>query len=111
MKYSISNLAREFGLSRSTLLYYDSIGLLSPQKRSKGDYRVYSQEQYEKLWQICQLRDTGLSLKEIAVIIGQGGSHRGKLLRQRLSAINSEISQLRRQQKVIVDLLANKKLL
>ncbi len=40
---TIGRLARRFGLSRSTLLYYDSIGLLSPSTRSAKDYRLYLQ--------------------------------------------------------------------
>ncbi|WDP91147.1 MAG: MerR family transcriptional regulator [Desulfobacter sp.] len=111
MKYSISKLAKEFGLSRSTLLYYDSIGLLSPDKRTTSDYRIYTDKHYEKLKQICLLRSTGLSLKKITEILKQGKSHRGELLRQRLNSINDEINQLRTQQKIIVGLLANTKLL
>ena len=111
MEYSISKLAKAFGLSRSTLLYYDSIGLLKPDKRASGDYRVYTDKHYDRLRQICQLRSTGLALKEIADILKQGKSHRAELLTQRLAAINSEINSLRSQQKIIVELLANKKLL
>ncbi len=111
MEYSVSKLAKEFGLSRSTLLYYDSIGLLSPGKRASGDYRVYTDEHYCKLEQICELRRTGLSLNEIAEILKQGKSHRAELLQQRLSAINDEINDLRCQQQIIVGLLGNKKLL
>lgn len=40
--YHISQLAQQFGLSRSTLLYYDRIGLLSPSARSEAGYRQYS---------------------------------------------------------------------
>ena len=111
MEFSISKLAKEFGLSRSTLLYYDSIGLLKPGKRASGDYRVYSEEHYNKLKQICQLRSTGLSLKEIEAILQHGKSHRAELLQQRLAKINEEINSLRKQQQVIVELLDNKELL
>jgi DNA-binding transcriptional MerR regulator len=34
--YHITQLARQFGLSRSTLLYYDRIGLLSPALSPRG---------------------------------------------------------------------------
>ena len=111
MEYTISKLAKEFGLSRSTLLYYDSIGLLKPGRRLSGDYRYYTDEHYDKLRQICMLRSTGVSLKEIASILKKGNSYRAELLQQRLSDINYEINRLRIQQKTIVDLLANKKLL
>jgi len=40
-RYPDSQLAGRFGLSRSTLLYYDSIGLLSPSERTASNYRLY----------------------------------------------------------------------
>jgi DNA-binding transcriptional MerR regulator len=42
--YSISKLARAFGLSRSTLLYYDRIGLLAASGRTGSGYRCYSEK-------------------------------------------------------------------
>ena len=41
--YTVGQLAKLFGLSRSTLLYYDEIGLLSPSARSASNYRLYSE--------------------------------------------------------------------
>ena len=35
-------LAKSAGLSRSTLLYYDRLGLLRPVGRSESNYRLYS---------------------------------------------------------------------
>lgn len=46
-----------------------------------------------------------------SVDIKKGRSHRAELLEQRLADINDEINHLRIQQKTIVDLLSNKKLL
>ena len=39
---TIGKLARKFDLSRSTLLYYDRIGLLKPSGRTRANYRVYT---------------------------------------------------------------------
>ncbi len=38
---TVSMLARRCGLSRSTLLYYESIGLLRRPPRTTGNYRAY----------------------------------------------------------------------
>jgi len=46
--YRIRELAGLFGLSRSTLLYYDRIGLLSPSARSESGYRLYSAADRER---------------------------------------------------------------
>lgn len=40
---TVGRLTKKFGLSRSTLLYYDSIGLLTPAAHMKGEYRTYGQ--------------------------------------------------------------------
>jgi SAM-dependent methyltransferase len=40
--FTIGALARRFSLARSTLLYYDRIGLLCPRGRSQGNDRLYS---------------------------------------------------------------------
>ena len=39
---TVTRLARHFGLSRSALLYYESIGLLKPGRRNGNNYRAYS---------------------------------------------------------------------
>lgn len=67
--YRISQLARMFGLSRSTLLYYDRIGLLRPSGRSRTNYRVYSNADRQRLEQICRYRRTGMSLETIAAVL------------------------------------------
>ncbi len=106
--YTIGRLAKEFGLSRSTLLYYDSIGILSPSGRNRVNYRTYTGEDRDRLEQICTYRRTGLSLKDIGRIMNKGG-RRGivPLLEKRLEALSREISGLRSQQHFIVKLLKN----
>jgi DNA-binding transcriptional MerR regulator len=49
---TISALARRFHLSRSTLLYYDRIGLLRPGGRSLKAYRQYGETEVARLEQI-----------------------------------------------------------
>jgi len=66
---TIGRLASKFNLSRSTLRYYDSIGVLSPIKRGKGNYRIYSEDDCNRLEQIASYRQTGLSLQRIKEIL------------------------------------------
>jgi len=105
--HTVSKLAQRFGLSRSTLLYYDRIGLLRPSGRSPGDYRLYDDEDCERLEQICQLRQTGLSLKQIGQLLDGKESAPQHILKQRLAELNQEINQLRQQQQAIVRLLGD----
>lgn len=50
--YTVGRLVRRFGLSRSALLYYDTIGLLRPSRRARGDYRRYGPADARRLEQI-----------------------------------------------------------
>jgi DNA-binding transcriptional MerR regulator len=106
--YTIGQLAKKSGLSRSTLLYYDSIGLFSPSGRSASNYRTYTEGDRDRLEQICTFRRTGLSLADISRIMKTRGK-RGviPLLEKRLDALNGEIRALRNQQHFIVKLLKN----
>lgn len=106
--YRISELAKIFGLSRSALLYYDKIGLLSPRERSCADYRIYTEKDRRMLEEISRLRDAGIALQAIKKLISGAASHRMDILRHRLSDINNEIGRLRRQQRLILSLLDDK---
>jgi len=107
MTYTISALAKKFGLSRTALLYYDSIGLLSPKRRNPAGYRVYTEKDVLLLKEITCLRNTGLSLKDIRGILGRKVSRREGIFRKRLYGINGEIHRLREQQRLILALLGS----
>lgn len=111
---TVGRLARRFGLSRSTLLYYDRIGLLSPSERSAADYRLYSAADVRRLEKILAFRGVGLPLESIGSLLGEVDSASGlesdsrsvdEALEDRLVAIDREIVGLRRQQEVILRLL------
>jgi MerR family transcriptional regulator, thiopeptide resistance regulator len=103
--FTIGQVAKKFGLSRSTLLYYDSIGLLSPGGRSESNYRLYSRDDLDKMERIRLFRSAGLPLEAIAALLDKPGSELDTTLEQRLDTINSEIQALRNQQKVILKIL------
>ena len=110
MNYSISQVARKFGVARSTLLYYDSIGLLSPSRRTAANYRLYNDNDLRRMEQIARFRSAGVGLQEIQKLLGSPSSHCAEILQTRLAAINAEISRLRSQQAIIVGLLGRQRL-
>lgn len=67
--YKITQLAHEFGLSRSTLLYYDRVGLLAPASRSESGYRLYTPADRERLQTICTYRQAGLTIDDMASLL------------------------------------------
>lgn len=109
MRYSIGRVAKRFGLSRSTLLYYDSIGLLVPSSRSPSNYRLYSEPDIKRLEQITVYREAGLPLRAIGDLLDGKRGPAAAVLEGRLLQINREIQALRNQQQVLVSLLRNRK--
>lgn len=110
--YTVGRLARKYGLSRSTLLYYDSIGLLKPSQHSKGDYRQYSENDAERLQTICAYREAGVALKDIrAILDSQGDSELTQVLENRLKELREEADALQHQQKLVAGLLGKPDLL
>jgi DNA-binding transcriptional MerR regulator len=108
---TIGALAKTAGLSRSTLLYYDRLGLLSPGNRNRAGYRLYSPSDAERLERICLHRQMGIALKEIAKLLDDAeGPAAVAILKRRLQGLGREIAGLRRQQRYIVNMLKQKPL-
>ena len=105
MSLTVTNLARSCNLARSTVLYYESIGLVKRPKRSAGNYRVYSEKDLERLRQICTYRDAGLTLADIRSILDAPGSDAAAVLRRRLTELSAGIERLRQHQRTIARLL------
>lgn len=102
--FRITELGRRFGLSRSTLLYYDRIGLLRPSGRNQADYRFYTQDDLNRLERICFFREAGLSLSEIAHLLRNTNSD-SSILEGRLRKISLEVATLKSQQRLITGML------
>lgn len=108
--YTIGQVAKRYSLSRSTLIYYDSIGVLTPGGRSGSNYRLYSEDDLNKMDRIQLFRSAGLSLEAISSLLEQENSELNAILEKRLLAINGEIQGLRDQQNVILKILENESL-
>ena len=108
--WTVSKLAARCGLSRGTLLYYESIGLLKPPARSAGNYRSYGERDLQRLQQICAYRHAGLTLDDIRAVFIQmdrGESDAAAVLKRRLVALDGEIETRRAHQRAILKLLKN----
>ena len=103
--YRIGQLAREFGLARSTLLYYDHIGLLRPTGRSKAGYRLYAPAERLRLEMICGYRQAGLALEDIRRLLDQAQDDSCAVLQRRLRELGAEIRTLRLQQRLLAGML------
>ena len=67
--FVISMAAKVLGLRTQTLRYYESLGLLSP-GRTKGNQRVYSNSDIDRVRRIRSLTDDlGLNLAGVEVVM------------------------------------------
>lgn len=102
---TIGQLGKKASLSRSTLLYYDKLGLLKPSGRSNANYRLYTIKDLARLDKIMLYREAGISLSEILQLLQSDDHNLNPVLEKRLIKLNSEISLMRQQQQLIVKLL------
>lgn len=63
-----SQVSKLAGISKRTLQYYDDEGVLTA-KRSKNNYRLYSQEDLEEIWKIMIYKEIGFDLNEIKQLL------------------------------------------
>lgn len=103
--WTVSKLAQRCGLSRGTLLYYESIGLLKAPARSAANYRRYGEGDLRRLQQICAYRHAGLTLDDIRTILDRRETDAVAVLQRRLMALDGEIETLRAHQRAILKLL------
>ena len=100
--YSIQDVSKKTGLSAHTLRYYEKEGLITGVERSRGGFRQYTDEDLESLGLICCLKNTGMSLQEIARFVKlthqgeQTLKERVEMLRQHREAVISRISEMQK---------------
>lgn len=91
MEYTVQKLGKMAGVSTRTLRYYDEIGILKPARVNSSGYRIYGQNEVDRLQQILFYRELGVSLENIKDILTSPSfdsiaalkSHRQKLIVKR----------------------------
>ena len=101
---TISALARQFGLSRSTLLHYHRIHLFKPTGRSASGYRIYGPEAVSRLARIAEFHQAGLSLRAIKRVL-DAQTPLAEVLEEQIGLLNRQVAELRKQQHVVLSLL------
>lgn len=80
--YKVKEVAELTGVSVRTLHHYDRIGLLKPEAVSIAGYRLYSEQNLERLQQILVFKEMDFSLLEIKEIIERPDFNRKENLRK-----------------------------
>ncbi|EMI4394636.1 MerR family transcriptional regulator [Vibrio parahaemolyticus] len=108
---TVTQIANQFGVSRTTILYYEKEELLIPAYRSENGYRWYSEKEIKRLEAITSYRSYGLSVSSIRSLLNRDGESQAKILKDHFNELEREIQNLRRQQKAVVMLLQEPSLL
>lgn len=108
---TVSQLAKQFGISRTAILYYEKEQLLKPAYRSENGYRWYGDQEVERLKAITSYRSYGLSISSIHSLLERKGQSQTQILKDHFNELEREIQALRAQQKAIVVLLQEPSLL
>jgi DNA-binding transcriptional MerR regulator len=69
MEYTIQKLSRLAGVSTRTLRYYDEIGILKPARINSSGYRIYGQQEIDRLQQILFYRQMEVRLEQIKELV------------------------------------------
>lgn len=67
--HTIGQLAKEANVPTSTVRYYERVGLLQPDGRSGGNYRMYTSAALERLRFIRAAQATGFTLDDVTALL------------------------------------------
>lgn len=97
---TIQEVSEKTGLSKHTLRYYERIGLTGTVRKTKSNYRIYNQNDLNRLEFICNMRKAGMGiskLKEYIQLASQGDNtvdERRAILLENKNKIAEEIKLL-----------------
>jgi DNA-binding transcriptional MerR regulator len=105
--YGIAELCREFGITPRALRFYESKGLIEPQR--VGATRIYTRRERARLAIILRSKAIGASLEEIGhflALYGDHGEGRVRQLRWLKTRTDAAIAELEAKREHIDSLLA-----
>ncbi|MFK7696702.1 MerR family transcriptional regulator [Paenibacillus sp. HJGM_3] len=108
--YKIGELSRVSGVSPRTIDYYTKLGLLSPERRSDTNYRLYSDETLARLKRIEEMKKQKYTLEEIKTSLEQWQKvSRSEVVTEKLTSLQIRLTQLEREVKELSPLLSQMK--
>lgn len=65
----VGEVAEKLGVSPRTIKYYEELGLVEPEARSSGGFRLYGEEEVQRLERILRMKGIGYSLATIRELL------------------------------------------
>ncbi len=106
-QYTISQLAKSAGVPTTTLRYYERIGLVEPEDRSYGNYRLYGEESLRKVKFIRAAQAIGFTLDDVKALLAAPDNTAvscrevQSLIEERLVEVAQRLKDLRHVQRVL----------
>ncbi len=106
-RFTISELAKAAATPTTTLRYYERIGLLDPEDRSQGNYRLYGDESLRKVKFIRAAQAIGFTLDDVKSLLAAPDSSAAScqevqaLIDKRLEEVAQRLKDLRHVQQVL----------
>lgn len=88
--WKIGELAAKTGLSVRTLHYYEELGLLKPDYRTRGSHRLYGEDDVARLQQVVSLKQLGFPLERIKDALENPDFSPEKILDMQAERLESE---------------------
>ena len=106
-QFTISQLAKQADIPTTTVRYYERIGLVEPEDRSQGNYRLYGNESLSKLKFIRAAQAIGFTLEDVKALLADEdgdtptcGSVQG-LIEARMADVEERLKDLRHVRRVL----------
>ena len=99
---TIGELSTSAGVPTSTVRYYERAGLLQASGRSAANYRLYSEEDAQRLRFIRAAQATGFSLDDVKQLLRPAPCRRvQRLIEHRLESVEARMRELRHVRRVL----------
>ena len=96
-RWSVGEVARQFGLPTNVLRHWESVGLLAPERDAAGRRR-YGHDDVVRAAVVQRNKDAGMSLEQIRVLVDSGAddtSARHRVLEDHIADLDRRMEQMR----------------
>ncbi|WP_409483888.1 MerR family transcriptional regulator [Arsenicicoccus dermatophilus] len=96
---TVGQVSETYGVTVRTLHHYDQVGILRPSERSTAGYRLYTEDDLERLQHVVVYRRLGFSLGEVARLLAdvdaQGSEAAVAHLRRQREVVRTRLAEMR----------------
>jgi Cu(I)-responsive transcriptional regulator len=109
--YNIGEAARASGVSAKMIRHYETMGLLSPARRTVAGYRIYDDGDVHTLRFVRRARDLGFSVADIARLLGLWRNRRRasadvrRIAEQHIGELDRKIAELQAMRRTLEQLV------